>query len=113
MWLGDSVIITNNVKETNPIRKSFREGMEQAVPTDAGEEILECRTIREEAEAGEILKSWDQRPLEWRSAILRAPNTSESYRHSKNTLWANAIAVERLKEGNDCPLVHRDGRSPL
>jgi hypothetical protein len=51
--------IINNVKETDPIRKKFRAGMEQAVPTDAGEEIQERRASPEKTEAGEILKAWD------------------------------------------------------
>ena len=59
VWLRDSVIITNNVKETNTIRKKFRAGVEQVVPTDAGEEIQERRAIPEKADAGEILRAWD------------------------------------------------------
>jgi hypothetical protein len=43
--------------------------MEQAVPTDAGEEIQERRASSDKAEAGEILKAWDiKRSLEQSSA---------------------------------------------
>jgi hypothetical protein len=35
--------------------------VEQEVPTDAGEEIQESRTIPEKAEAGEILRTWDSK----------------------------------------------------
>jgi hypothetical protein len=51
---------------------------------------------------GFVLNAWDQRPLEWRSAIVRAQNTSEGYSGRFCGVWViQTIVVTAHRQAFD------------